>query len=362
MTTYLESLQTGLHAAMKEDPTVYMLGEDILGAGMTFRLKLSRGGGAFVCGESSALMRSLEGKVGEPRAKYVRSVEKGFRDEPTVLNNVESFLCIPAIIERGSEWFASMGQKNSTGTKVFSLVGKVKNTGLVEVQMGITLREIIFDIGGGILKDRPFKAIQTGGPSGGCLPEDKLDLPVDFDTLTEAHSMMGSGGMIVMDDHTCVVDLAKYFLSFLVEESCGKCTPCREGLFQLHALVKKISDGLGTEEDLEKMEQLSDVIINASLCGLGKSGPNPFLSTVRYFRDEYLAHIRDKKCPAKVCRELIRYEIIDEKCDGCLACISACAFNAITGKKNQVHVLDQDLCTKCGACMAVCTRNAIEVL
>ncbi len=350
-----------LKLAISQAADYGLLGDNIMGSDFSFTIKISRGGGAFVCGESSALMKSVAGEVGEPRAKYVRSVLKGLFDKPTVLNNVESYANVPVIIDKGGDWFAHIGTAKSSGTKAFSLVGKVRNTGLIEVPMGTTLREIIYGIGGGIQQDRPFKAVQTGGPSGGCLPEDKLDLPVDFDTLTEAYSMMGSGGMIVMDDHTCVVDVAKYFLSFLIEESCGKCVPCREGLYQLHALVQKISDGLGTEEDLVKMEKLSDVIIQSSLCGLGKSGPNPFVSTVRYFRDEYLIHIREKKCPAKVCRPLIRYDVIDEKCDGCMACISACAVNAITGKKDEVHVIDQDKCDKCGACMAVCTRHAIEV-
>ncbi len=338
-----------------------LLGENILKSGFDFELKVSRGGGAFVCGESSALMRSVAGEVGEPRAKYVRSVVKGLFDKPTVLNNVESYANVPAIIAKGGKWFAGIGTPKSTGTKAFSLVGKVRNGGLIEVPMGTTLREIIYDIGGGILDDRPFKAVQTGGPSGGCLPESKLDLAVDFDTLTEAGSMMGSGGMIVMDDHTCVVDIAKYFLSFLIDESCGKCIPCREGLYQLHALAVAISEGRATEADLDKMEQLSEMIVIGSLCGLGKSGPNPFLSTIKYFREEYLAHIRDKKCPAGVCRALIKYEIIADKCDGCMACISACTQNAITGKKKEVHILDQEKCDKCGACYAVCTRDAIEI-
>jgi NADH:ubiquinone oxidoreductase subunit F (NADH-binding)/NAD-dependent dihydropyrimidine dehydrogenase PreA subunit len=307
-------------------------------------------------------MKSVAGEVGEPRAKYVRSVLKGFLDKPTVLNNVESYANVPVIITKGGKWFSSIGTKKSTGTKAFSLVGRVRNTGLIEVPMGTTLREIIYDIGGGIQKDRPFKAVQTGGPSGGCLPESKLDLPVDFDTLTEAGSMMGSGGMIVLDDHTCVVDLAKYFLAFLIDESCGKCTPCREGLYQLHALAVAVSEGRATEADLDKMERLSDTIVLASLCGLGKSGPNPFLSTIRYFRDEYLAHIRDKKCPAGVCRELIRYEVEAEKCDGCMACIAACAQHAISGKKKKLHTIDQDKCDRCGACLAVCKRDAILVL
>jgi len=350
-----------LQLAINQAHEYGLLGENIMGTDFSFDLKISRGAGAFVCGESSALMKSVAGEVGEPRAKYVRSVLKGLYDHPTVLNNVESFANVPVIIDRGGKWFAGIGTKKSTGTKAFSLVGKVRNTGLIEVPMGTTLREIIYDIGGGLIDDRPLKAVQTGGPSGGCLPDDKLDLPVDFDTLTEAYSMMGSGGMIVMDDHTCAVDVAKYFLSFLVAESCGKCTPCREGLYQLYALANKISDGRGSEEDLDLMEKLSESIMIGSLCGLGKSGPNPFVSTVRYFRDEYLTHIRDKKCPAGVCTALIRYDILEDKCDGCLACTYACAVNAISGRKGKLHVIDQDLCTKCGACAAVCRRGAVVV-
>ncbi|MFH2055685.1 MAG: NADH-ubiquinone oxidoreductase-F iron-sulfur binding region domain-containing protein, partial [bacterium] len=351
-----------LQLAIAEAEKLGLLGANILGTDFSLSIKVSRGGGAFVCGESSALMKSVAGEVGEPRAKYVRSVQKGLFDKPTVLNNVETFANVPQIIEKGGKWYAGIGTKKSTGTKAFSLVGKVRNTGLIEVPMGTTLREIIYDIGGGIQDDRPFKAVQTGGPSGGCLPESKLDLSVDFDTLTEAGSMMGSGGMIVLDDRTCVVDLAKYFLNFLVEESCGKCLPCREGLYQLHGMSQKISDGQADASTIEKMEHLSEVIVDSSLCGLGKSGPNPFLSTIRYFREEYLAHVEDHKCPAGVCRELIRYEVIPAKCDGCLACITACAVHAITGKKGEVHIIDQEKCDKCGACYAVCTRHAIQVL
>ncbi|MDH4033670.1 MAG: NADH-quinone oxidoreductase subunit NuoF [candidate division Zixibacteria bacterium] len=351
-----------LQRAIEQAQEHGLLGEAIAGTDFSFELNISRGGGAFVCGESSALMKSVAGEVGEPRAKYVRSVLKGLFDKPTVLNNVESYACVPAILYKGGKWFSAIGTKKSTGTKAFSLVGKVRNTGLIEVPMGTTLREIIYDIGGGIQNDRPFKAVQTGGPSGGCLPESKLDLPVDFDTLTEAGSMMGSGGMIVLDDQTCVVDLAKYFLSFLVDESCGKCVPCREGLHQLYGMAVAISEGRATEDDLDKMERLSDTIVISSLCGLGKSGPNPFLSTIQYFRDEYLAHIKDKKCPAGICRELIRYEVIADKCDGCMACIAACTPDAISGQKKEVHVIDQELCTKCGACKAVCKRDAILVL
>jgi len=349
-----------LQKAIEDAEALGILGDNIFGSDFSLRIHISRGAGAFVCGESSALMKSVAGEVGEPRAKYIRSVIKGLNDKPTVLNNVETFANVPVIITEGGEWFSKIGTPKSTGTKAFSLVGKVQNTGLIEVPMGTTLRKIIYEIGGGIKENKTFKAVQTGGPSGGCLPEEKLDLPVDFDTLTEAGSMMGSGGMIVMDEATCVVDVAKYFLSFLVEESCGKCVPCREGLYQLHKSAVKISEGQATEEDLEKMEKLSKIIVEGSLCGLGKSGPNPFLSTIQYFRDEYLAHIHDKKCPAGVCRELITYEIND-KCTGCMACISACAVNAITGKKDEIHVINQKKCDKCGACYAVCKHDAIVI-
>jgi NADH-quinone oxidoreductase subunit F len=337
-----------------------LLGDNILGADFSFDIGIVRGAGAFVCGESSALMKSVAGEIGEPRAKYVRSVLKGLHDKPTVLNNVESYANIPVIIDKGGSWFASIGTEKSTGTKAFSLAGKVKNTGLVEVPMGASLREIIFDIGGGVPAGRKFKAVQTGGPSGGCLPEDKLDLPVDFDTLTEAGSMMGSGGMIVMDDRTCMVEVARYFLQFLVEESCGKCVPCREGLYQLWKLCTKITKGQATEDDLVLMERLSDTIQKASLCGLGQSGPNPFVSTIMYFRDEYLAHIRDKKCPAGICRDLITFTI-NEECTGCLACLKVCPVDAISGKKDELHVIDQDKCDQCGSCYEVCTYNAIDI-
>jgi len=349
-----------IQKAIESAVEIGLLGDNILGTDFSFNIKISRGAGAFVCGESSALMRSVGGEIGEPRAKYIRSVVKGLHDKPSVLNNVETFVNIPIIINKGADWFAAIGTPKSTGTKAFSLVGKVRNTGLIEVPMGITLREIIYDIGGGIIDNRPFKAVQTGGPSGGCIPESMLDLPVDFDSLTEVGSMMGSGGMIVMDDRTCMVDLARYFLAFLVDESCGKCVPCREGLYQLHAIVSRICDGKGVEEDIEKMEKLSEMVVLGSLCGLGISGPNPLMSTLKYFRNEYEAHIRDKRCPAGVCRELITYEIND-KCTGCMACIAACATNAITGKKKEVHVINQEQCTKCGACYAVCMHDAIEV-
>ena len=337
-----------------------LLGEKILGTEFSFDIKITRGAGAFVCGESSALMKSIAGEVGEPRAKYVHSVERGLYDKPTVLNNVESYVNVPIIIDKGGEWFANIGSPNNSGTKVFSLVGKVCNTGLIEVPMGTTLRSIVYDVGGGIQDNRPFKAVQTGGPSGGCLPAAMLDEPVDFDTLTKAGSMMGSGGMIVMDDTTCMVDVAKYFLSFLTTESCGKCTPCREGLHQLYKIVVRISEGMGEMEDLEKMEKLSRMVEIGSLCGLGQSGPNPLMSTLKFFKDEYVAHIKEKKCPAAVCKSLISYEITQE-CTGCLACISACAVHAITGEKGKVHVIDQTLCDRCGACYAICKYHTIEV-
>ena len=349
-----------LQAAIDTLNSLGMLGENILGTGMNFNLKISRGGGAFVCGESSALMRSLEGKVGEPRAKYVRSVERGLKDEPTVLNNVESFTCIPLILSKGADYFASMGTNGSKGTKAFSLVGKVKNTGLIEVPMGRTLREIIFDIGGGIQNDRPFKAVQTGGPSGGCLPADQLGLPVDFDSLSKAGAMMGSGGMIVMDDHTCMVDVAKYFIKFLIGESCGKCVPCREGLRQVYDLLDKITRGEGVMSDLDKIDRLCHTMEVASLCALGKSAPFPVTSTIKYFRDEYEAHIVDKMCPAGVCKDLITYEIND-KCTGCVVCLRHCPVEAITGEKKKLHVIDQDKCISCGICQSVCKFDAVDV-
>jgi NADH-quinone oxidoreductase subunit F len=338
-----------------------LLGDNIMGTDLCFDIKVSRGGGAFVCGESSALMRSVAGEVGEPRAKYIRSVVKGLRDKPTVLNNVESFATIPAIVDKGGEWFASIGTEKSTGTKAFSLAGKVKNTGLIEVPMGMSLRDIIYKIGGGVEDGREFKAVQTGGPSGGCLPADKLDLAVDFDTLTEAGSMMGSGGMVVMDDRTCMVEVARYFLDFLVSESCGKCVPCREGLYQLQQYCTKVCNGEATEADIELMERLSSTIETASLCGLGKSGPNPFMSTMMYFRDEYLAHVREKKCPGGVCRELIKF-VVNDECTGCLACITVCPVDAVTGEKEKKHLIDQSICDRCGSCYAVCKFDAIDII
>lgn len=348
--------------AIEQARQLGLLGRNILGSGYDFDVTITRGGGAFVCGESTALMASLEGKVGEPRAKYVHTVERGLWNRPTNLNNVETWANVPLIINKGADWYRTIGTENSKGTKIFSLVGKVNNTGLVEVPMGITLREIIFDIGGGIKGDKKFKAVQTGGPSGGCLPEKFLDLPVDFDELTKVGSMMGSGGMIVMDETTCMVDVAKYFLTFLEEESCGKCVPCREGIKRMREILNDISEGKGRDSDLELLEQLSETLVDSSLCALGSTAPNPVLTTIRYFRDEYEAHIKEKRCPAGVCKALIHYYVIEEKCPGCGLCVKACPQGAITfmGKKKPV-VLDKSKCIKCGACYDVCKLGAIGV-
>jgi len=339
-----------------------LLGENILGTGFSFDLKISRGGGAFVCGESSALMRSIEGRTGEPRAKYVHATDKGLFDLPTVLNNVETWSDVGVIVEKGSAWFASMGTPKCKGTKAFSLVGKVRNTGLVELPMGETLRHLIYDIGGGTLKDRPFKAVQTGGPSGGCLPADKLDLPVDYEALTDAGSMMGSGGMIVMDDRTCMVNIAWYFINFLIEESCGKCTPCRDGLYQMRAIFEDIMAGRGKDGDIERIEALCEGMKLGSLCELGKSAANPVVSTLQYFRDEYEAHIKDHTCPAGVCRELTSYRIDAETCTGCHQCFKACPVGAISGKPREKHVIATDKCISCGACFDACPEDAIKHL
>ncbi len=302
------------------------LGKNIMGSGFDFDIEIVRGGGAFVCGESTALMQSIEGNVGEPRAKYIHSVERGLWGQPTVLNNVETWANIPEIIIRGSEWFNSIGTDGSKGTKVFSLVGKVKNTGLVEIPMGMMLRELIFKIGGGIIKDRKFKAVQTGGPSGGCIPESLLDIPVDFDSLKSVGSMMGSGGIIVMDERTCMVDVARYYINFLSEESCGKCVACREGIKRMLEILTDICNGKGEEKDLDILEDLCYTVEGASLCGLGKTAPNPVLTTLKYFRDEYLAHIKEKKCPAGVCRNLTAFEIDKELCTSCGVCAKSCPY------------------------------------
>jgi NADH-quinone oxidoreductase subunit F len=352
---------SNLTVALKQAERYGLLGDNILGSGFSFGVKIARGGGAFVCGESSALTASLEGNVGEPRAKHIHTVESGLWDKPTNLNNVETWANVPLIIDKGADWYSKIGTEGSKGTKIFSLVGKVNNTGLVEVPMGITLREIIYDIGGGIPGGRKFKAVQTGGPSGGCIPEEHLDLPVDFDRLSEVGSMMGSGGMIVMDERTCMVDIAKYFLNFLKDESCGKCTSCREGVERMHEIVTNITLGKGKESDIELLEELGEVIAETSLCALGGTAPYPVLSTIRYFRDEYEAHIKDKKCPAGVCKELTRFVIDRGKCVGCGRCKAVCPSQAITGKKKKLHKITQKKCVKCGACFENCKFDAVKI-
>ncbi|MDJ0912183.1 MAG: NADH-quinone oxidoreductase subunit NuoF [Desulfobacterales bacterium] len=343
-----------INLAIKQAEAYGFLGENILGSGFNFKVIVHMGAGAFVCGESTALMTALEGRVGEPRPKYTRSNIKGLWERPSVLNNVETWANVPLIINNGADWFTTVGTDGSKGTKIFSLVGKITNTGLVEVPMGITLRNIIYNIGGGIPEGKKFKAVQTGGPSGGCIPEDQLDLEVGFDELTKAGSMMGSGGMIVMDEDTCMVDVARYFIEFLTDESCGKCIPCREGLRQMHRILTNITRGKGKEGDIELLEELSETAIEASLCALGKSAPNPFLSTLNYFRDEYEAHIRDKRCPALSCKDLVSYVIDPDKCQACMICLRKCPADAIIGGKKKIHVVDQEKCTNCGTCLEVC--------
>ncbi len=356
----IENLSIALNQAREYG----ILGENILGSRFNFDVTVHRGAGAFVSGESSALMNAIEGKVGEPRPKYTRTAVSGIGDKPSNLNNVETWANVPLIISRGADWFASIGTEGSKGTKIFSLVGKVNNTGLVEVPMGMTLREIIYDIGGGIRHGKKFKVVQTGGPSGGCIPESLLDIPVDFDELAKVGSMMGSGGMIVMDEDDCMVDVARYFLTFLTEESCGKCIPCREGIKQMLYILNRICDGEGQEGDIELLEELSEVVQDASLCALGTTAPNPVLSTIRYFKDEYEAHIRERRCPAGVCKALVSYYINPEQCQACEICLRECPVGAIMGGKNIVHVIDQDKCTKCGTCLDVCPPRfaAVEKL
>ena len=339
-----------------------LLGKNILSSGFGFDIKISRGGGAFICGESTALMASLEGSIGEPRPKHIHTVISGLKGKPSNLNNVETWANVPLIINRGAAWYSHIGTERSKGTKIFSLVGKIINTGLIEVPMGITLREIIYDIGGGIPHGKRFKAVQSGGPSGGCLPESLIDLPVDFDRLNEAGSMMGSGGMIVMDEDTCMVDVARYFVKFLTEESCGKCVPCREGLDRMLDILTGIAEGRGNEEDIDLLEELGGVIKETSLCALGGTAPNPVLSTIRYFRDEYEAHIKERRCPAGVCKEIIIFNIDAEKCTGCRVCARECPQGAISGEKKEPHIIDQEKCIKCGLCRDVCKFDAVIIL
>ena len=336
-----------------------LLGKNIFNTGFDFDIEIRLGAGAFVCGEETALLNSVMGKRGEPRPRPPFPAVKGVWEKPTIINNVETYANIPAIILNGAEWFASIGTEKSKGTKVFALGGKINNTGLVEIPMGTTLREIIFEIGGGIPNGKKFKAAQTGGPSGGCIPAEHLDTPIDYDSLLNIGSMMGSGGLIVMDEDNCMVDIAKFFLEFTVDESCGKCSPCRIGTRRMLELLNKITSGKGEEGDIEKLETLANSIKASSLCGLGQTAPNPVLSTIRYFRDEYEAHIKEKRCPAGVCQALLKFRIDPDKCKGCGICAKNCPTNAISGKVKQPHVIDQDKCIKCGTCMDKCPFDAI---
>lgn len=348
-----------LEIAIKQAREYGLLGKDIFGTGFDFDIDLRLGAGAFVCGEETALMTSIEGNRGEPRPRPPFPAVKGLFERPTILNNVETWANIPQIILNGPEWFASMGTEKSKGTKVFALGGKIHNTGLVEVPMGTTLREIVEEIGGGIPNGKKFKAAQTGGPSGGCIPAEHFDVPIDYDNLMAIGSMMGSGGLIVMDENTCMVDIAKFFLEFTVDESCGKCTPCRIGTRRMLEILEKITKGQATMEDLDKLEELCYHLKENSLCALGQTAPNPIISTLHYFRDEYIAHIVDKKCPAGVCKDLLQYKIDADKCRGCTLCARTCPNGAITGSVKEVHMINQDKCVKCGACMEKCRFGAI---
>ncbi|MCP4150840.1 MAG: NADH-quinone oxidoreductase subunit NuoF [bacterium] len=348
-----------LNIAIEQAKAYGLIGKNILGTDFDFEIEIFPGAGAFVCGEETALLASIEGNVGRPRTRPPYPAEKGLWGSPTTINNVETWANIAPIIFKGSEWYASIGTETSKGTKIFSLVGKINNTGLVEVPMGITLREIIFDIGGGIAKKKKFKAVQTGGPSGGCIPEELLDLPIDYDSLAKAGSIMGSGGMIVMDQDTCIVDLAKYFLNFTVQESCGKCTPCRVGTRHMAEILEKICNGEGEPADLEKLEFLANTVKSTSLCGLGQTAPNPVLTTLKYFRKEYEEHVIDKRCEALICKDLIEYSVIKDKCTGCQRCVSVCPTGAITGPRSEAHNVDNAKCVKCRACYEICRFDAI---
>lgn len=357
---YPMALQYIRHAAQQAEE-YGLIGKNILGSGFDFSFDLTEGAGAFVCGESSALMRSMEGLPGEPRAKRIHATEKGLWDKPTVLNNVKTWAAVPHIITRGADWFASIGTATSKGTMIFSLVGKVNNTGLVEVPMGITVRQLVNDIGGGIRNGKKLKAVQTGGPSGGCLPESLADTPIDYESLTKAGSMMGSGAMIVMDENTCMVDTARYFMHFNMDESCGKCTACREGTKRMADILEDITHGRGKDGDVERLELLARTTRNGALCALGRTAPNPVLTTLRYFHDEYEAHIKDKRCPAGVCKDLITFSVIIENCTGCGVCKRNCPQEAISGEKKEPHVIDPAKCIRCGICREVCRFDAIKV-
>lgn len=350
-----------LELAIKQARELGLLGENILGTGFDFEIQINRGAGAFVCGESTALFTSIEGRAGEPRAKYIRSVERGLWGRPTVLNNVESLVNLPLIVKNGGEWYAGIGAKGNTGTKAFSLVGKVNNVGLVEVPMGVPLTRIVEEIGGGVPGGAPFKAVQTGGPSGGCIPYDLKDTAVDYDSLSKAGSMMGSGGMIVMDDRDCVVDISRYFIRFLEEESCGKCLPCRLGLKSMLEYLDRFARGEGSAEDIDELISLAEAIQDGALCALGGSAPNPVLTTLKYFREEYLAHIEDQRCPAGVCKDLITYRIDPDKCTGCMICARACPQNCISGEKKEPHAIDKSQCIRCGVCLDGCKFDAVIV-
>jgi NADH:ubiquinone oxidoreductase subunit F (NADH-binding) len=349
-----------LHLAIKQAKERGFLGKNILGKGFDFMIKVKLGAGAFVCGEETALIASIEGKRGQPRAKPPFPVQKGLWGYPTIINNVETLANVPYIMRKGAAWYAGMGTEKSKGTKVFALTGKILNSGLIEVPMGIPLREIIYDIGGGIENGRKLKAVQTGGPSGGCIPAGMVDTPVDYESLGKVGSIMGSGGMVVLDETDCMVNMAKYFLEFTKSESCGKCVPCRVGTKRLLEILTRITDGKGRKGDIDLLESLSSDIKTSSLCGLGQTAPNPILSTIKYYRDEYEAHINEKRCPAGVCKDLLTYSIIEATCTGCTACARVCPVTAITGEKKKPHVINQDICIKCGACFEKCRFKAIK--
>jgi len=351
-----------ISTAIRQAEEYGLLGEDIMGSSLSFRVKVHKGAGAFVSGESSALMTAIEGKVGEPRPKYVHTAVKGLWDKPSLLNNVKTWASVPLIVLKGAEWFRSIGTEGNSGTMIFSLVGKVNNTGLVEVPMGITLRDLIFKIGGGIRDGKKFKAVQIGGPSGGFIPEQHLDIPVDYDELVKVGSMMGSGGMVVMDEDTCMVDVARYFVDFLLEESCGKCIPCREGLRVLSSILSDICAGKGKSEDIQTTEEIAETMREVLLCALGRTAANPVLTSLKYFRDEWEQHIIEKRCPANVCKALTDFYINPEKCQACLLCLKECPAGAIQGDKDQVHWIDQEKCIKCGTCYEICNFQAVKKL
>jgi NADH-quinone oxidoreductase subunit F len=351
-----------INAAIQQAEEYGLLGKDIMGSALSFKVKVHKGAGAFVSGESSALMTAIEGKVGEPRPKYVHTAVKGLWNKPSLLNNVKTWASVPLIVLKGAEWFRSIGTQGSSGTMIFSLVGKVNNTGLVEVPMGITLRDLIFKIGGGIRNGKKFKAVQIGGPSGGFIPEQHLDIPVDYDELVKVGAMMGSGGMVVMDEDTCMVDVARYFVDFLLEESCGKCIPCREGLRVLSSTLSDVCAGKGKSEDIQTTEEIAETMRDALLCALGKTAANPVLTSLKYFRDEWEQHIKEKRCSAKVCKALIDFYINPEKCQACLLCLNECPTGAIQGDKDQVSWIDQEKCIKCGACYEICSFHAVKKL